>query len=348
MTRLGQLRSAFRHLPPIAWRDRRIATLQARLSATSAASAKRPSFQSRLFAEGRILAHELELDTQVPSVISRGKFWVYQLVSSHGVEIPEQLGRWDEPEDIAWDDLPERVVIKANRGTMGRGVFPLRRVGHGWQVITHRTVATPEQLAAELRTRVEQRRIAGPFGAEGFLDDGDDSEPLPCEVKAYTFYGEVPLLQITRSDEHGNLDRTRYRFVDARGSDLINADTHPALDPAVGVDPVNRLDRIDLSMPTPPRLDEVVDVASRLSVAMRLPFARFDLYPLPNRVVFGEVTPRPGGPQWLGADLDTLLGECWERALARFAHDVRAGMSPVPQHGPRGGGVAGMPASTLG
>jgi hypothetical protein len=281
-------------------------------------------------------------------VISRGKFWVYGFVSSHAVEIPEQLGRWNDPAEIAWTDLPERVVIKADRGTTGRGVLPLRRVGHGWQVITHQTVVTPEQLVAELDERVQQGLIKGPFGAEGFLDDGNDSEPLPCEVKAYSFYGEVPLLQITRSDEHGNLDATRYRIVDARGCDLIDADTHPALDPAVRVDPAHRLGRIDPAMPTPPRLDEVVDIASRLSVAMRLPFARIDLYPLRDRVVFGEVTPRPGGRQWLGVEQDTMLGDSWERALARFAHDVAAGMSPEPQQGPHGDGVPGLSPSTLG
>jgi hypothetical protein len=348
MTRPRPLRSALRRLPPIARRDRRIATLQARLSATSEISARRPSYQARLFAEGRIRAHELEADAHAPSVISRGKFWVYEFVSSHGIAVPEQLGRWDEPEDIAWDDLPERAVIKANRGSTGRGVFPLRRVEPGWQVITHDTVLTQDELVAELRARVDQGRIAGPFGAETFLDDGDDSEPLPCEVKAYAFYGEVPLLQVTRSDEHGNLDRTRYRFVDARGTDLINADTHPALDAAVAVDPVDRLDRIDLTIPTPRRLDEVVDVASRLSVAMRLPFARIDVYPLRDRVVFGEVTPRPGGRQWLGADLDTMLGECWERALARYSHDGRAGMPTEPRHGRHGGGVTDSSASSLG
>lgn len=334
MTRPRPLLRALRRLPPIARRDRRIATLQARLSATSETTAKRPSYQARLHAEGRIRAYEIEADPHAPSVISRGKFWVYELVSSHGIAVPEQLGRWEEPEDIAWDELPERAVIKATRGSTGRGVFPLQRVGNGWQVITHDTVLTQDQVVAEIRARVDQGRIAGPFGAEKFLDDGDDSEPLPCEVKAYAFYGEVPLLQVTRSDEHGNLDRTRYRFVDARGTDLINADTHPALDVSVAVDPMDRLDRIDLAIPTPPRLDEVVDVASRLSVAMRLPFARMDLYPLRDRVVFGEVTPRPGGRQWLGADLDTMLGECWERSLARFSHDVRAGMSTEPQHGP--------------
>jgi hypothetical protein len=101
-------------------------------------------------------------------------------------------------------------------------------------------------------------------------------------------------------------------------------------------------------MPTPPRLDEVVDIASRLSVAMRLPFARIDLYPLRDRVVFGEVTPRPGGRQWLGVEQDTMLGDSWERALARFAHDVAAGMSPEPQQGPHGDGVPGLSPSTLG
>jgi len=348
MTRSWPLRAAFRRLPPIARRDRRIATLQARLSAASEISANQPSFQARLFAENRIRAYELKTGKYPPSVISRGKFGVLQLVSSHGVEIPEQLGRWKDASEIAWDDLPERVVIKADRGSTGRGVLPLRRVGDGWQVITHRPVLTPEQVAAELRGRVEQKLIKGPFAAEGFLDDGDDSEPLPCEVKAYSFYGEVPLLQVTRSGEHGNLDATRYRFVDAQGSDIIDADTHPALDSTVQVDPTHRLGRIDLAMPTPPRLDEVADIASRLSVAMRLPFARIDLYPLRDRVVFGEVTPRPGGRQWLGAELDTQLGEAWERALARFSHDVAKGMSPEPQQGPHGDGVPDSFPASLG
>ena len=348
MTRSGPLRSAFRRFPPIARRDQKIATLQARLSAASEVSAKQPSFQARLFAENRIRAYERETGKYPPSVISRGKFGVLQLVSSHGVEIPEQLGRWKDPADIAWDDLPERVVIKADRGSTGRGVLPLRRVGDGWQIITHQPVLTPDQVAAELGQRVEEKLIKGPFHAEGFLDDGDESGPLPCEVKAYAFYGEVPLLQVTRSDEHGNLNATRYRIVDARGSDLIDADTHPALDSTVQVDPAHRLGRIDLTMPTPPRLDEVADTAARLSVAMRLPFARIDLYPLRDRVVFGEVTPRPGGRQWLGAELDTMLGESWERALARFSHDVATGMSPEPQLGPHGDGVPDLFPSTLG
>lgn len=348
MTGSGHLRSAFQRLPPISRRDRRIATLQARLSAASEVSAKRPSFQARLHAARRIRGYEIEAGASAPSVISRGKLWVNQLVRSHGFEIPEQLGRWSDPAEIAWDDLPERVVIKSDRGSTSRGVIPLRRVRQGWQVITHDGVVEPEHLVAELRKRVDQKLIEGPFGAEEFLDDGDNSEPLPCEVKAYSFYGEVPLLQITRSDDHGNLERTRYRFVDALGCDLIDADTHPALDPTVGVDPVDRLDRIDLSIPTPPRLDEVAAVASRLSVMMRLPFARIDLYPLRDRVVFGEVTPRPGGRQWLGAELDTLLGEYWERSLARFANDVAAGMSPEPQHGPQGGGVPDSFSPALG
>jgi hypothetical protein len=49
-----------------------------------------------------------------------------------------------------------------------------------------------------------------------------------------------------------------------------------------------------------------------------------------------------------GAELDVRLGECWERALARFSHDVATGMSPEPQPGPHGDGVPDLFPSTLG
>ena len=74
--------------------------------------------------------------------------------------------------------------------------------------------------------------------------------------------------------------------------------------------------------------------ASRLSVAIRAPFSRIDMYRIGDRSVFGEVTPRPGGPQWFGRELDVRLGEAWERALIRLARDVAHGMSPEPEFGP--------------
>jgi hypothetical protein len=92
----------------------------------------------------------------------------------------------------------------------------------------------------------------------------------------------------------------------------------------------------DPSIPVPASCAEIFQVASRVSVAIRAPFSRIDLYDIHGRIVFGEVTPRPGGPQWLGADLDVSLGDAWERAQVRLWRDIADGMSPEPEWGELG------------
>src|ERR1044071_4323654 len=131
MSLRGLLKALVRRFPPVARRDRRIAALQARLAARSAGWAEHPSYQRRLYSAQRIRTHERALGRSAPSVVSRGKFWVYDFVQSHGVVIPEQYGGWDDPADIPWDTLPDRVVIKAAVGRASGGVFPLQRVPEG-------------------------------------------------------------------------------------------------------------------------------------------------------------------------------------------------------------------------
>lgn len=333
MKRPAFLRRVFRRLPAVARRDRRIADLQARLSERREEQASTASFQSRLFAERRIREHEMQMDAPPPSIISNGKFWVYDLVRSHGVDVPTQFGCWDDPVDIPFDKLPDKMVIKSAFGSTSRGVLPLRRSGHGWQIVTHDENVTSEELMAVLRDRISSGQIRGPLGAEEFLD-AETPDALPTDVKIYAFYGDVQMVLVARSHDHGDGGAVRYRVLDIHGADLINADTHPALSPATGREPEASLAQVDLTLPTPAGLGELVDVASRLSVVMRIPFGRFDLYRIRDRVVFGEITPRPGGRQWFGSDLDARLGEAWEKAQARLAHDVAGGAAREPQMGP--------------
>ena len=112
---------------------------------------------------------------------------------------------------------------------------------------------------------------------------------------------------------------TSWRYVDRGGADVL--DKHPSL-------------VVDQTIPVPTALEELCESASRLSVAIRAPFSRIDMYRIGDRGVFGEVTPRPGGPQWFGQEVDIMLGEAWERALIRLARDVADGMSPDPEFGP--------------
>lgn len=268
--------------------------------------------------EKRIVARLRELEAPPRSLLSWGKFGVYEFARSHGVDVPAQLGLWETPADIPWDELPAHVVIKSSFGSTSRGVLPLHRVDDGWQIATHVQTLSNEDLAATLGELGEQTLIRGPFAAEEFLTEDEDHRP-PTDVKMYGFYGEVPLLLLRQSDRHGDRSASRFRVVDAQGKDLF--DTYHGRPTDRGIE-------------VPATLDELLDAASRLSIAFREPFVRVDLYSVRDRVVFGEFTPRPGGRQWFGAALDRRLGEEWEKAEARFGKDLAFGASRLPQMGP--------------
>ena len=306
----------------MARRDARIERLTrrvTRLESAPEALAKKPSFRVRMNEEIRLRKLEIEYGAPSRSIIAGGKFHVYDFVRSHGVDTPEQLGRWDRAEDLPWDELPDLVVIKAAFGSTSRGVLPLRRVDGGWQVATHETTRTGEQLGAELSDLMANGRIRGPLSAEEFLDADGTGRP-PLDAKIFTFYGEVHVVEMRRADDHGNSEGTRHRILDTAGKDILGEfNGRPTV----------------TDIPVPSGLDELVDVAGRLSAALRVPFARIDLYDLPDRIVFGEVTPRPGG-FWFGPELDVVLGDAWERAQVRLWRDIANGMSPEPEWGPGG------------
>jgi hypothetical protein len=89
----------------------------------------------------------------------------------------------------------------------------------------------------------------------------------------------------------------------------------------------------DPTIALPGSLGELFDTAGRVSTAIKAPFSRIDLYDVKGRVVFGEVTPRPGSPNWFGSKLDASLGEAWERAQVRLWRDIADGVSPEPEWG---------------
>ncbi len=313
------LRSAFRRLPPIARRDATIATLRRRVADLNRKSV-RPSFQWRIHAERRLRQLAIELEAPSTSVIRHGKFHVYELARSHGIDTPVEYGRWDDPRDIRWEDLPDAVVIKSAFASTSRGVLPLQREGDRWRLVTRDETMSAEQASARLTTAVEQGTAGPPFAAEEFLDEDGSGTRLPTDVKAYAFYGEVPMVVLRRPGRWGeDPAETPFRVLDPQGGDIEGLET-PS--------------KIDTSMPVPDTLDEIVAAAARLSVALRVPFSRIDFYSIGDRIVFGEVTPRPGGSAWHGATVDLLLGEAWERAQARLARDLAAGMSPSPEVGP--------------
>ena len=315
-------------LPPIARRDERIRDLKRKnyrlrkIQKEGPPPSKipkrpKPLYRAMVHLERRLIV----LGKAESSVIALGKFGVQDLVQSHGIDIPRRFGQWDRPEDIAWDELPDRVVVKSRGGSSSRGVLPVRRADGGWQIISHDgEVLTGDQVSALLSAQAESGSIAGPFGAEEFLDEDGTGTSTHMDIKIYTFYGESPLVLIRRVVKHGDPGAT-FRIIDRHGHDV--GDIYSGKP-------------IDQTMEPPPRLTETVETAERLSIAIRAPFSRIDFYNVDGRIVFGEVTPRPGGPQWFGPDLDAALGDAWERAMVRYAKDLADGMSPEFEWGSSG------------
>lgn len=321
---LGWVRRRARALPAIAWRDQKIAELSAskrEMTRESKAASERsvdvPSFRRYVYAERRLAKRMLELHSIDRGTAVTMKLRSYSFAQSWGVDVPEIYGIWDRVEDIAWDELPDTVVIKSEGGAYARGVLPLRRVAGGWSIITDGSVLTPADVVERFRQKQVEGTVKGPFIAERFLGDAD--EIMPHDVKIYSFYGKVALATVRSVSSHLRPEDWRYRILDREGIDL---------------GPVYRPEANDASIPTPDNYAGLVEVAERLSSAVRRAFIRVDLYSVAGRAVFGELTPRPGGPLIFGAELDERMGLLWEDAHVRLLNDVINGADYTLKYGP--------------
>jgi hypothetical protein len=300
-------RQRARAWPSVAWRDERIRRLRAENQElaeklASVVPVDEPSFIRHSYADRRINEHMRDRNIPDRGNLVARKLKAYSFARSHGVRIPRIFGIWDTPEEIDWSLLPDHVVIKSNTGSSGRGVFPLRRVDGGWAVVTTTHPIAPQDVVARLRKRLVRGWIRGPFFAEELLGGGRDNT-LPVEVRVSAFYGEVSHALLRHVPDYGDRKTVKFRRIMIDG-------TVPEGEEAA--------DDLDV----PDNLDELVDVARRLSLHIPRPYVRIDLYDVEDEVVFGELTPRPGNPSSVGAGLDRQLGELWELAQARVLNDV--------------------------
>lgn len=315
------LRTAYRRLPPLVWRDDRIEDLERKLWLEANREERSygvPSFRRYIYAERRIADHMRRLDDTDRGHLVTRKLKSYAFARSHGVDVPEVFGVWERPVDIAWDELPDTVVIKSAQGTAARGVTPLRRTEDGWTMVTTTETIAPKKLIREL-TRLEVKGdVDGPYFAEELLGRGAGNA-LPVDVKVHAFYGEISHVLLRRVTVHRDAKSTAFRVILPDGTD-------PG--------PVVRGLSHDHEIPVPPNLDELMEVARRLSLGIPRAFIRVDLYDIDGRIVFGELTPRPGHLMDYGPKLDERLGHLWERAHARVMNDALDGAGLAMRFGP--------------
>jgi hypothetical protein len=230
------------------------------------------------------------------------------LAASLGVSVPRLLAGPMPGKGLEQPDA-ERFVVKPVEGHSGRGVYALVRDGEGlWSVLDDRPIGWDE-IRSRLAAEAEAERISREAFVEELIPGDpppgssaeDRARALPFDWKCYCIGAQVEVvMQKDGRGRRGNRG-AQYKFWTRELTEL---------------GPVRHQQRYDASLPPPRHPRDLVENAERVARALPGPFVRVDLYDGPEGVVFGEITPHPGGEQRFTPDLDQRLGEAWERALA--------------------------------
>jgi len=206
--------------------------------------------------------------------------------------LPQAYAVIDDPDELRGLDLPDRYVIKPTHGSGAVVVVSpdapaesrLPVAQHSW-VYRHVRAehAKPEDLAAigehwrtQLYGQGPNREWAyGQVPRRIIVEEllSDSAHSIPEDFKLFVFHGEPRFIQV---------DAGRFG---GRTQDFYTPEWQH-LELSGGPQWAEPRER-------PARLDEMLDIARRLGA--ETDFVRVDLYHLPDRVVFGELTSYPAG-----------------------------------------------------
>ena len=179
------------------------------------------------------------------------------------------LGVWNKPEEIDWDKLPERFVLKTTHGGGSNGVVICKDKS---RFDSKRAI---EKLNKSLKQDIFKTLREWPYKdvpkriiAETYMEDSQTKE-LP-DYKFFCFDGEVKALFI--ATERGSGD-VKFDYFDRFFNHLDLIQQHPMS---------------GRNIEKPKCFDEMIRIAEKLS--KDIPQVRIDLYEVDGQVYFGEYT----------------------------------------------------------
>lgn len=199
------------------------------------------------------------------------------------------LGVWQNEEEIDFDSLPERFVLKCTHDSGGVAVCrdkSAATIQNAKRTLHHFLKRDYYSQWREWPYRDIPRRIL----AEAYLDGGENGL---TDYKIHCF-GGVPKLILVCQDRFSAGGMTEdfftegWEHLDIRRPQAANASK---------------------PVPKPEQLSEMLQIAATLS--KDIPFARIDLYNVRQRVYFSEITlyPASGLTAFVPDKWDKILGE---------------------------------------
>lgn len=177
---------------------------------------------------------------------------------------------WDKPEDIEWDKLPEKFVLKTTHGGGNSGVVickdkslfdkdkAVRKLNQSMKQDIYRTLREWPYKNVEKRILAEQ-----------YIEPDSVTQDLP-DYKFFCFDGDVKALFIGTERQSGDV---KFDYFDSDFNHLDLIQVHPMS---------------GKNFEKPDNFDKMKQIASRLSRG--IPQVRIDLYDINGKIYFGEMT----------------------------------------------------------
>lgn len=216
------------------------------------------------------------------------------------------IGVWNTPEEIDWETLPSRFVLKTTHGGGGGGVVICKDKN------TFDKADAIMKLSKNLKGDIYRTRREWPYKnvphriiAEEFMEETGYHGDL-ADYKFFCFNGEPKYCQVIR-------DRNTKETIDFYDMEWNHQNF-------VGLNPIAQNGTTPVAQPE--NLKVMQDVCRRL--AKGIPFVRVDLYVINGKEYFGELTFFPA------SGLGSFSPDQWNEKLGDL----------LKLHGENGGGIS--------
>jgi len=220
-----------------------------------------------------------------------------------GVPSPRLLDGPIGVDDLRLDEYGDDFVIKPNWGASSRGVLVLHRESDSVFVnLFDEARLTQDEIRARLHRDVQ---LSGRGSVEDLLVEESMAVGgvLAQEWKAFTFYGQVGLIQQNVRSDGEILSKSYSREWKDLGDVWIQR-------------------RAVSSLPLPLAPEKILEAAEAISLEIPTGFIRVDLFETQDGdVILGELCLTPGGERYYRNGLDRTLGRMWEEANVRVLSD---------------------------
>lgn len=201
------------------------------------------------------------------------------------------LGQWDNYDDVDFDKLPEKFVLKCNHDSGGLVVCTDKsKLNH--KEARNRVEKSLKSNFFYIGREYQYRNIKPRIICEQFISDNGK---VPMDYKIYCFNGKPDVILVCKDRFSANTHRASYLYFDQEWR----------------FQPLNKGDEnlTEVDVPKPKNLDRMIEIAKELSKDFL--FARIDLYNIDGQIYFGEITlsPNSGFDPDIKYETDLMFGE---------------------------------------